>query len=454
MPRPLLPIAMAGALSACAVAPQRPAPPVPDSATVFSVEYPSDSAAATLDGPWWRRALDASTAGAIERALQANVPLRRAAADVSAARAALSQAEATAGPSIDATADAGVQKASGERRTNSRSIGVAAALPLDINGSIASTIDAARASLQATIADAGQLRSDYARDLLLATIDGAEARQRQVLLTAQTDLATRLLRLIELRFTQGLASSVDVLQQRDQLVSLRQQMPLATLDAQTADNRIRRIAGLVPQADSELAVSRLPRVTAEFAAVEPAALLARRPGLRAAQARIEAADARFANALADRWPSLSLSAGGLSRVLAGDATTLINAALDASLTLFDSGRKIAIAEQRRAELVAAGEQLLDDWINAVAEADDLLLTETSLRQRIELSLQRLQTGQDLLDAAQRRFERGVSDYLPVLEALRSLQQQQRDKLVLEADLARTRVRLHHALGDNSPVEGT
>ena len=30
----------------------------------------------------------------------------------------------------------------------------------------------------------------------------------------------------------------------------------------------------------------------------------------------------------------------------------------------DGGRKLAVADQRRAELVAAGEQLIDDWIAA------------------------------------------------------------------------------------------
>jgi outer membrane protein TolC len=52
----------------------------------------------------------------------------------------------------------------------------------------------------------------------------------------------------------------------------------------------------------------------------------------------------------------------------------------------------------------------------------------------------------LLQAATRRYERGVSDYLPVLAALRGQQQQQRDHLALQAELARIRVEVHHAMG--------
>mgnify|MGYP001812372306 CR=1 FL=1 len=121
--------------------------------------------------------------------------------------------------------------------------------------------------------------------------------------------------------------------------------------------------------------------------------------------------------------------------------------MGAAFTLFDSGSIRAVAAERRAELAALGERYLVDWFAAVFEVDDLLFERASLRERLDLSSQRLVSAQQLLDAAQRRYERGVSDYLPVLEALRGLQQQQRDHFALRAELVRTRVRLHNALGD-------
>ena len=48
----------------------------------------------------------------------------------------------------------------------------------------------------------------------------------------------------------------------------------------------------------------------------------------------------------------------------------------------------------------------------------------------------------------------ISDYLPVLAALRGLQQQERDHLALRAALGRARIRLHHALGNPSPEAQT
>jgi outer membrane protein TolC len=190
----------------------------------------------------------------------------------------------------------------------------------------------------------------------------------------------------------------------------------------------------------------LPDVYDNFPRIQPVELLDRRSSLRAGRARIEAADARFAAALADRWPTLNLSSEVITRAMSGDVTTVISAAVDAALTLVDSGRKVAIAAEQRAELAAAGEQYLTEWLAAVFEVDNLMHAEARLRERIALSEQRLKIVDTLLLAARRRYERGVSDYLPVLAALRSQQQQQRDHLALQAELARTRARLHRAIG--------
>jgi len=317
---------------------------------------------------------------------------------------------------------------------------------LDVSGALADRVEAAAGSLRATIADADQLRSDLARDFLFALIDNAEATQRIALLKRQMQVSETLLRLTELRFSQGLASIVDVLQQRDDLAELRQQVPLTLLEQKTAANALRQIGAMTPDQAPFLVMQTLPDVSDNFPRIQPVELLDRRGSLRASRARIEAADARFAAALADRWPTLSLSSEVITRAMSGDVTTVISAAVDAALTLVDSGRKVAIAAEQRAELAAAGEQYLAEWLAAVIEVDNLIHAEARLRERIALSELRLKTVDTLLRAATRRYERGVSDYLPVLAALRGQQQQQRDHLALQAELARSRARLHRALG--------
>ena len=126
-------------------------------------------------------------------------------------------------------------------------------------------------------------------------------------------------------------------------------------------------------------------------------------------------------------------------------------ALEASVSLFDSGRLDARAAERRAELERSGIEYLQAWLQAVRETEDLLHTLQAVRTQLRLSEQRNQVATELFEASRRRYERGISDYLPVLAALRTLQQQQRDHLALQAEQLRVIVRLHSAMGLPGPT---
>lgn len=438
------------ALAACGTGPERPAPPSFDEQAAFSVDSKT-TAEAKERGPWWRRAIGDDRWRIREQAIAANPRLREADAEVEAAQARLDQAIADSGPRIAFNADANTLNTS-DANTNSRSAGITADLPIDVRGSLSARRRASGFDVVAAQADRDQLMDDLVRDYLLALTDGGEARQRITLLEDQLEVANTLLRLTALRFTQGLASSVDVLQQRDQVASLKQELPLTRLAVVNAGNRLRFAAGITPEQPAPEPTESLPDISNRYPPLRPVDLLQRRASLRAARARLEAADADFAAALADRLPEINLSAGAVARVVASDYTRLISATLDAAFTLFDGGRKRAIAGERRAQLAGAGERYLEDWVSLVLELDDLLNEERSLVERIQLADERLANADLLLTSSQRRYERGVSDYLPVLAALRGQQQQQRDLLALRADLARVRIRIHHGFGQ--PPAGT
>jgi outer membrane protein TolC len=446
LPLPRFTLALiACSIAACGTGPQRPAPPAFDDDARFSVDMQAAQPTAAPAGPWWRQAVAQARWSTMEQVLPGNPRLREADAAVDAARARLEQATADSGPLITVGADLDARRTSDDS-SDSRSAGIDARLPIDLRGSLAARRDAGAQLLRAVEAERDQLHDDLARDYLLALLDGSEGVQRIRLLEEQLELANTLLRLIELRFTQGLASSVDVLQQRDQVAALRQQLPLTGLEVVSAGNRLRFAAGVTPERALPQDPGALLEVATGYPALVPTDLLQRRGSLRAAAARLQAADAEFAAALADRLPEIGLSAGLLARIVSSDYTRIISATLDAAFTLFDGGRKQAVASERRAQLAAAGERYLDAWLSLVIDLDTWLHEERSLLERIELADGRLANAQTLLTAAQRRYERGVSDYLPVLEALRGLQQQQRDLLALRAELARVRIRIHHGFG--------
>ena len=431
---------MLAALSACTssvVKPEAPAIDPPRSFTAVIESAPTRS-------PWWDEALPESLQQRVQAVLIDNPQIRISAQQVEIDRARLQGAEAERWLDIGAGAGSGVQRVDGNDDV-SHSAGLEASLPLDLFGRLALSRDAAAYDLAQSLAALEQQRLQQVQAYLLSLIDREEANQLQQLLSEQLDTVQTLLRLTELRFAQGLVSSVDVLQQREQLAALHQQIPAVKLRRRIAANQLAELRGATPPMQVA-GTGQLPAIAARFADASPAALLQRRPDLVGQRAALAASDSRYEAALRERLPEASLSASALLRMLAGDPSAVLGAAVDASVSVFDSGRLSAGIAEQRAQLQQAGLSYLQNWLQAVRETDDLANRLVASREQIKRSQQVSEAAGELFEATRRRYERGISDYLPVLGALRSLQQQQRDHLALQAEQLRITVRLHTALG--------
>lgn len=395
--------------------------------------------------PWWQHALPPDLGEQVDAALGNNLSVRVAERDVARFKAELDQASAILEPSLSATATADARRNDDDERSSSRFVRPDANFPLDFFGQLKADEQTQIQELAAARASLNQVTTEQALNYVLGYIDAAEADAQKALLEQQADVAGTLLRLAEFRFVQGLASSVDVLQQREQLASLEQQFPVFEGDRQVALRQLELLSGQLPHTLSKPAPLTLPAVADRYAVVTPAELLERRPQLVRAKYELAASDYRFEAALRDRLPSISLSVDAI-RFSSGDVTGFVSAALSGAFDFLDGGRKVAIARQRRVELEQAGIRYVEAWLTALNEIETLLLTAASQAEQMARLRQRLQVADDLLRASRQRYERGVSDYLPVLGALRNQQQLQRDEVALLSDQMRTRARLHSALG--------
>ncbi|MEE4662215.1 MAG: TolC family protein, partial [Halieaceae bacterium] len=441
----LLPVALSALLGGCLAPVEKPAAPVLHTPDGFSTSVATRQSA----NPWWQDALQPAVAGPIDTLLRDNPAIRIAAQDVAAQQARLDEAEAQRWLDVEASASSRGQRTD-DVGSDTLRLGLDARLPLDLSGRLAQTRDAAAFELAQRLAELEQVRLQQVQDYLLSHIDAAEASQRLALLAQQLESAGTLLRLTELRFAQGLASSVDVLQQREQLAALRLEPNKTELRRRIASNRLAALLAQTPDLGTD-APTALPRIAAVFPVRRPAELLQRRPDLLARQAALAASDRRYEAALREKLPALDLDSGALLQLASGDASRLLYIALEASASLFDSGRLDARAAARRAELERSGIEYLQAWLQAVRETEDLLHTLQAVRTQVALSEQRNRVATELFEASRRRYERGVSDYLPVLAALRTLQQQQRDHLALQAEQLRVIVRLHSAMGLPGPT---
>ena len=441
-PNPWLLLPLFAALGGCTAVATRPAAPEPDAGAAFSV--PVETRAPARGGAWWAQELGATQRIWVERLLTDNPAIQLAAAEVERQRARLDAATAATGPSLDAVAGGRVSRDDGEQ-SERLSAGIDATLPLDLFGQLASSRDARAWEHAQALALLEDTRRVQVESLLLALTDYAESRQRQALLQEQIGTTAQQLHLTEIRFTQGLVSSVDVLQQQQQIASLRQQLPDEERSARLAMNRASELLGGTPKLAMKLP-QELTALPPTIALSRPIELLHRRPDLLAQQAALGAADADFETALRARLPSLGLSGSALWQLASGNPGAIIQAALDASVNLFDSGARAAEIQTRRALLRQAGIRYLQDWLAAVRQTDDLLNTLAAQDRQLQLTHERLQIADRLYRATLSRYQRGVTDYLPVLTALQDLQQQQREALHLTAERQRTLIRLKTAAG--------
>jgi outer membrane protein TolC len=309
-------------------------------------------------------------------------------------------------------------------------------------------IAASREDLQATaLLLAGEVTETY-----LGII---EQKLQFALLTRQTEVSKTLLELIELRFSVGESDIVDVYQQRQQLASIRAQFPLIQARRRVLANRLKILVARSPTDPPEPAAEDLPVLSPLPKTGVPSTLLTNRPDLRMIRYQLIAADHRVAEAVADRLPRLEI---GLERGYSDtNFRQLTSEGLFTSLManlagpVVDWGQRKAEVERRRSIVKERLLELSEAYLTAVGEVEDALWRERRQRELITALDKELDIARRNLKETRIRFGRAaLTDYLPVLAAIQSLQALERNLLTRRRELVSIRILLYRALGGAQP----
>jgi NodT family efflux transporter outer membrane factor (OMF) lipoprotein len=444
------------ATAALACSPHRvthdPAPPL-----AVPTSYSAGSGAAAMPEQWWLDFNDPGLSALIAQTLEGNFQLRAAWARVRQARALVVQANSGKYPQIDVTASVARQKTRFQlqdmefvQQSNQFSASIGAAYEVDLWRRMASTGDAAALDALAMRDDVESIAITLAAEVAEAWFDLVAQRAQHKLISAQIETNETYLELVRLRFEKGLASALDVFQQRQQLVSTRAQLELIESAIELIEHRLAVLAGAPPQGFAATAGDTLPPPPAQVPGIGlPADLLERRPDVRAARRRVEAADYRVAVAVADRLPALRLrgSAGLQSTSLADFiASPLWSILASVTAPLFDGGRRAAEVERNRAvveeRLMGYGQVMLQ----AMVEVESALVQERRQLAYIAALQESVELSEATLREAQARYRQGLVDYLPVLAALQGLQRAELNLLLARRQLLSYRIQLCRALG--------
>jgi NodT family efflux transporter outer membrane factor (OMF) lipoprotein len=260
------------------------------------------------------------------------------------------------------------------------------------------------------------------------------------------------LALTERRVHGGLDSKVEEQEARALLAGAREAK--ASADA-NRDIVVHELAALVGRgADAYSAIAR-PSLKLEavlpLPAALPADLLARRPDIAAAQARIDAATQGRKAAKAEFYPNVDLlaSAGwaavGLSPMF-GSRAEQFGAGPAVHLPLFDAGTLRAQYAGATAEIDDAVAGYNSALVDAVRQTADALTRIHALEQQIAEHRQMLEAAEAGYQLAQSRYRNGLTNQLTVLSAQNILFGAREGDVSLQAERSVQRVTLLLAVG--------
>jgi outer membrane protein, multidrug efflux system len=408
--------------------------------------------------PWWLDFNDAQLTGLIESVHAENLDLKTAWARLDQFAAIAKQSGALLYPQVNLNTSASRARNaytfSGAQQTSTTTqlqFNLAASYEIDIWKKIDAARRAALLDYQASYEDiqaTGLLLTSQIAQLWINAI-GYEADMQ--LLQKQITTNQTFLELVELRFSQGLASAVDVYQQRQQLKATQAELPQTLSNRDVLIQEMAVLVNIAPRADALSIRETFPELSPMPPTGLPVTLLSERPDIRAALRRIEAADYRIGAAIADRYPTLRLTgSAGTSGNEISDLfdNWIANLAGSLAAPLLDGKRREGVVEQNQARL----QELLFTYgkkvQTAIKDVEIALTKEKHLEDFIgELTLQ-VGIAQAELREARSRYVNGQSDYLPVLRALQSLQAVERRQLAVQKSIFINRIQLYGALGNS------
>ncbi len=413
---------------------------------------------ATTPDTWWTVFGDANLDAVVEQALGENFTLRAAWDRLDQATAIAVKSGAPLYPSVDGQAGYSrhVDKWAGHPRlyNTSYGLGVRVGYEVDLWGRVRSTRDAERLDVLATAEDLDAAAITLSAEIVSLWYRLAELEGQLVILDQQIETNRKHLAIVELKFSRRQVVAADLLQQQQVLESTKGDRALVESAIETATNQLAVLTGRPPGELDFVSPASLPDPSPLPRTGMPAELIRRRPDVRKAELRVQAADRRVAAAIADRFPKLSLIARTDTSVeQLHDLFDNWFASLMANMVapLFDGGRRKAEVERTRAvvseRLNAYGQVVLTSILeveNALAAEAGQVQYVASLTKQLELSRQ---ATQQTLDA----YAKGSGDFTRYLTTLLSHQRLQRTHLRARRELVQFRINLYRALAGGFPL---
>ncbi len=405
---------------------------------------------------WWTSFEDPVLNTIIDSALTTNLDLAATWEQFNAARAIVRRESSFLWPQVDATASTALNTRE-ENFAGNEDIraGLSASYEIDLWGRIRSGVQAEELRARATFYDYQTAAMSLTAEIATTWYRLVTARKQLALINEQVETNEDIVRLIRARFTGGQVRAVDILRQEQLLESTLNVRIRYETDVVLLQNQLAVLLGKPPQNYTAVTIDSLPGLPPLPATGLPLELIRRRPDVRQLYNEVLATDRDVAQAVANKFPRLSLN---LAAQMRGDNYSnlfqnwVYSLAGDLVAPLFYGGRLSAEVDRTKA--------VKDQWLylygqttlNAFREVEDALVREKKQEERLEI----LQRQLDLVDKTNRQlrmeFLNGLTEYLDVLLSLDQQQQLQRDYIEAQQIQLEHRIALYRALAGGFETE--
>ena len=314
------------ALAACAVGPNYRAPETPpEAAAPFVSATPRVATAEAPPANWWRLYDDPTLDRLVQEALTNNEDLKAAAANLLRASGVLAQARAGLFPTTELAASdvwgksgsAALVAALTGGKAEPAWLGAGAfnvSYEVDLFGRIRRSIEAAKADAAASAEAENVVRITVAAETARAYADACAFAAQAATARENTELAHEVLDLTRRMRDLGARSDFDVATAAATLDQSRASIPTFEGEQRAQLYELAVLTGRPPSEISAAAAACTspPTIMTPLPVGDGAALLRRRPDVRAAERPLAAATARIGVATADFYPTVSLTGNAAS----------------------------------------------------------------------------------------------------------------------------------------------
>jgi len=473
----LIVLGLVASLTACAAGP-RYHTPKPDEPPSFAASVGPNSAASgaqpaapPLDlATWWRALNDEELDSLVDRAVKSNLDLEIALDRLQEARTYEAVVLGYALPDVEASAAAGRGTGSdltkGRADTTLRSAdngaglqhintiaGFDAVWELDLFGKFRREFEAARADTQAARAARYDVLTSVVADVVRAYVDLRGFQVRAGILHKASDVLRESLRIVTIRYERGITNELDVALATRELATLEAQIAPVEAEVNAAEYTLAVLVGEYPEnMVQELSKPDLiPTMPAPTAPGVPLDLLKRRPDIQQAERELAAATARIGVATANLFPQVAIT-GSIGSQSQGWGTIpsvskhiwsfgpgaiwplLDFGAIDAEVDIADLAARASMVNYRKTIL------------NAVRQVDTSLDAYEAQQVRMEKLSVAMMAGERAVELANKRYNRGLTDFLNVVDAERQFYDLQEQFATAQVAQGEQFVQLYKSLG--------